>query len=258
MTAWRLLDTGPLDGALNMAVDVTLMDRARLTGESVFRTYGWVRPTLSVGRNQAARNRYDLSRLKQTAVDVVRRPTGGRAILHWREVTYSVTAPVGSMPAAAAMYGAVNEILLASLRRLGIDAEIAHSRPARRPDQHPCFSEPGAGEIIAHTTAGTGKLIGSAQYVEDGVLLQHGSILLHDDQPLLVEFTGEAAAQTRAASISAALGQDTPHSVVAGALWETVTLLGQGQAVVLEFDEVRTRAETHVPHFRDPLWTWRR
>jgi lipoyl(octanoyl) transferase len=76
-----------------MALDEALMTRARQTGECVFRVYSWSAPTLSFGRHQAARVAYDPRTLAETGVDVVRRPTGGRTVLHDREVTYSVTAP---------------------------------------------------------------------------------------------------------------------------------------------------------------------
>lgn len=240
-----------------MAADVALMERARTTGERVLRVYGWARPTLSLGRNQAARDRYDRSRLQQQGVDIVRRPTGGRAILHWRELTYSVTAEVRSGSVAQTMYATINEIILASLLRLGIEAEIARSGTARHPDQHPCFAEPSAGEIVAHTTAGHGKLVGSAQFLENGALLQHGSILLHDDQPLLVDLTGEGTGPTHATSVSAALGRDVSATEVADALFATVRLAG-GHVAALGMDEIRQQAEAHAPAFRDPLWTWRR
>ncbi|HUF65820.1 MAG TPA: lipoate--protein ligase family protein [Gemmatimonadaceae bacterium] len=258
MTAWRLLDTGPLEGAVNMAFDVALMERARTTGERVFRVYGWDRPTLSLGRNQVARDRYDLTRLQQKMVDVVRRPTGGRAILHWRELTYSVTAPIESMSAARSMYASINEIILRTFQRLGIEAEVVRSHTKRRPDEHPCFAEPGDGEIVAHVPAGRGKLVGSAQYVENGALLQHGSILLQDDQPILLELTEGGAARTQAASVSAALGRDASRSEVADALLDTVRLSADGRAGVLDMEQVRAQADTHLPLFRDPLWTWRR
>jgi lipoate-protein ligase A len=241
-----------------MAVDVGLMHRARLTGEYVFRTYGWARPTLSLGRNQAARDRYDLTRLEQSGVDVVRRPTGGRAILHWHELTYSVTAPAASLPVARHMYTTINRIILESLQGLGIEVEIARAGSPRHPDQHPCFSEPAEGEIVARTPAGDGKLVGSAQFLEDGAILQHGSILLRDDQPLLRELTGETAGPTHAASVSQALGRDIPASLVASALFDTLKRSVNGRTAALGLEDVRTHAEAHVPFFRDPLWTWRR
>src|SRR6476619_5981772 len=91
---WRLMLVPPRRGAENMARDTGLMDRARATGEAVLSVYSWERPTLSLGRNQTAAGRYDLTAIKHRGIDVVRRPTGGRALLHWHEVTYSVTAPI--------------------------------------------------------------------------------------------------------------------------------------------------------------------
>src|SRR5512142_1385967 len=91
---WHLLVTPPAPGAENMAVDEALMDRARTSGEGVLRMYGWSAPTLSLGRNQIAKGRYDLARAAAEGIGIVRRPTGGRALLHHREITYSVTAPV--------------------------------------------------------------------------------------------------------------------------------------------------------------------
>src|SRR4051812_18539212 len=90
---WRLIVTPAAGGAENMALDEALMDRARESREWVMRVYSWSTPTISLGRNQTAHGRYDLDRIAQLGFDVVRRPTGGRAILHHREITYSVTAP---------------------------------------------------------------------------------------------------------------------------------------------------------------------
>src|SRR5918999_2420397 len=102
MPRWRLLLTDPASGPENMALDEALMDRARATGEWVLRVYSWSRPTLSVGRHQRARDAYDPVTLAAEGLFIVRRPTGGRAILHEREVTYSVTGP-------AAVAGTVRE-----------------------------------------------------------------------------------------------------------------------------------------------------
>src|SRR4051794_837993 len=91
---WRVLLAPPRSGAENMARDSALQLRAASTSETVFSIYSWDRPTLSFGRHQPAAGLYDVERLRAATVDIVRRPTGGRAILHHREVTYSVTAPL--------------------------------------------------------------------------------------------------------------------------------------------------------------------
>jgi Lipoate-protein ligase A len=164
---WRVLVTPPASGAENMALDEALMDRARATGEWVLRVYSWSAPTISLGRNQSARGRYDLDRVRELELDMVRRPTGGRAILHDREITYSVTAPVGDAGDLRESYDRINRLLLRGLRSLGVAASVA--RPATRsmpPGMAPCFDEPAAGEL----TLGGRKLAGSAQWRSDDAL----------------------------------------------------------------------------------------
>src|SRR5688572_13697325 len=168
-----------------MALDVALMEQAKRTRETVFRVYAWTSPTLSLGRNQYARGYYDPIRLAAEGVEVVRRPTGGRAVLHWREVAYSVTAAANSAAPAQQSYDQINEILLYALRRLGVIATIVgRTTGARARTNHPCFSDPSGGEIVAMDGASSAKLIASAQVRENGALLQHGSILIEDDQHL--------------------------------------------------------------------------
>jgi lipoyl(octanoyl) transferase len=86
---WRLLDTPPAPGAWNMAVDEALAESVRAGGAPVLRFYRWSPACLSLGRNQPA-DGYDRDRIRRRGVEVVRRPTGGRAVLHHRELTYSV------------------------------------------------------------------------------------------------------------------------------------------------------------------------
>jgi lipoate-protein ligase A len=178
----RLLLSPPANGATNMAMDEALLLRARRTGETVYRVYGWADPTVSLGRNQAARGWYDLELARATGIGFVRRPTGGRAILHHREITYSVAAPVAAFGSQRESYRAVNRLLLEALRTLGVDAREADSSSrAPVPGLAPCFEAPVAGEVVA----GGRKLIGSAQVRDGDAFLQHGSILVDDDQQLL-------------------------------------------------------------------------
>src|SRR6185503_12044219 len=121
-TCWRLIVTPPAGGAENMALDEALMERARETNEWVLRVYSWSTPTISLGRNQSARGRYDLERIGQLGFGVVRRPTGGRAILHHREITYSVTAPAEEAGDLRQSYDRINQLLLHALNSLGVHA----------------------------------------------------------------------------------------------------------------------------------------
>src|SRR6476661_7568836 len=138
---WRLMLVPPRSGAENMAMDTGLMDRARETGESVLSVYSWERPTLSLGRNQTAAGKYDMAAIKSRGLDVVRRPTGGRALLHNREVTYSVTAPISSDETLNNSYERINGLLLEGLFSLGVQARVAAAAgPSLPPGDIPCFA----------------------------------------------------------------------------------------------------------------------
>ena len=240
-----------------MARDTGLMERARITGESVFSVYDWARPTLSFGRNQEAKGRYDLISIRERGIDVVRRPTGGRALLHHREVTYSVTAPTDPSESLAESYHRINRVLIAGLRTLGVEATESVS-PGRSlsPGTLPCFATPANGELIT----GGAKLVGSAQVRENGALLQHGSILLEDDQPLIAELLADKPLEPvpPAATLAAVTGRTPSLVEVARALFES---LGELESTVpLRLDEEETGSFTgpHLAHYESELWTWRR
>lgn len=257
MGTWRFLTTSPAPGAENMAVDEALMERARATGEWTLRVYAWSTPTISLGRNQTAVGRYDLERIEQRGLGVVRRPTGGRAILHDREVTYSVTAPTAAAGELGESYRRINRLLLAALHQLGVGASVASpTTRAVPPGMSPCFDEPAAGELVVEGR----KLAGSAQWRMDGALLQHGSILVADDQSSLTELAvGGQAPIARPATLTEALGWQPSTSDVAAALHEAVRVLEDPDASPLEIDaELRARITALVVRYSDDAWTWRR
>ena len=182
---WRLLVTEPLDGATNMAVDeVLLRTRIQGAGAPTVRFYGWRPATVSLGYAQSLDGTIDRARCHALGIGLVRRPTGGSAILHEppeREVTYSVVAGEGDFPGAADVletYRVLGEGLASGLGRLGVAAELAplvRGRSAGSPAF--CFSRAGAYEIAV----GGRKLAGSAQRRQRGCFLQHGSVLLDAD-----------------------------------------------------------------------------
>ncbi|HEX8946379.1 MAG TPA: lipoate--protein ligase family protein [Gemmatimonadaceae bacterium] len=254
---WRLLVTPPANGAENMALDEALMDRARETGDWVLRIYSWSAPTISLGRNQSARGRYDLDRIQTLGLGVVRRPTGGRAILHDREITYSVTAPVGDAGDLHESYHRINRLLLHGLRSLGVAATVANpTTRSAAPTMAPCFNEPSAGEL----TLDGRKLAGSAQWRSADALLQHGSILVADDQSLLATLARDGQRGIPApATLTDALGEAPELSDVAAALADAVRNLEDADATELVVDdELRARASALVVRYLDAEWTWRR
>jgi lipoate-protein ligase A len=250
---WRFLDSGALDGAEQMSLDAGLMDRARATGESVLRVYGWARPTLSFGRHEAVRGRFAAPSLARAEVDAVRRPTGGRVLLHHREVTYSVTAPAPDGERLVESYRRINALLVAALARLGVPVTEAPAGAARRPGGAACFADPSAGELIV----GGRKLVGSAQLRERGALLQHGSILVDDDQPRIAELAAYPITPALpAATLRGCMGRAPEYREVRdalrAALEETETDL-----IPLAAAEAAPFAGPHRARFSSAEWTWR-
>ena len=241
-----------------MARDTALQARAARTGETVFSVYSWSAPTLSFGRNQPARGRYDLATIRASGSDVVRRPTGGRAILHHREVTYSVTAPIDDSFPLRETYARINRILQSGLSRLGVLVETApRTERAPVPSVRPCFALPSEGELVAQGA----KLVGSAQWREGGALLQHGSILVDDDQSSLPVFASSGSFDPTIpppATLQSILGRSPDVREVATAMFDAVRALEDEDASPMAEDEIRDEARAHVPHFRDEDWTWRR
>jgi lipoate-protein ligase A len=242
-----------------MARDAALLARAAKTGESVFSVYCWERPTLSFGRNQRARGQYDRARLSERSVDVVRRPTGGRAILHHREITYSVTAPLRDDESLRAAYDRINGILLAGLASLGVRATIARGGKALAPGPIPCFELPAEGEIVARGR----KLIGSAQWRGESAFLQHGSILVDDDQSSLAALAAQGATEAvrippPPATLRSLLGRAPDSTEVARAMFDAVSENEGAYGTGLAEDEIRGAALELVPEFLDEEWTWRR
>jgi len=239
-----------------MALDEALMGRAARTGEAVFRVYSWRSPTLSLGRNQRARGAYDLDAAGRLGVSIVRRPTGGRALLHHHEVTYSATLPTATSEDAANAYAFINGVLLAGLTRLGVAAELATGTASIPPGVRPCFDAPSEHEIIVDER----KLVGSAQWRRGGVLLQHGSILLRDDQALIGELMfGGWAHLPVAATLASSLGREPSVAEVANAIKASLaTAVGDTPLALDPEPEVRAAADTLRNAYLDDAWTWRR
>jgi lipoate-protein ligase A len=256
-TASRLLVSAPADGATNMATDEALLRRAGRTGQTVFRVYAWSRPTVSVGRNQSARGCYDLELARARGIEFVRRPTGGRAILHHREITYSVTGPETAFGSLRESYRAVNRLLLETLRTLEVDArEATSSSRAPIPGLAPCFEAPVAGELVA----GGRKLVGSAQVREADAFLQHGSILVDDDQHLLTELLDGREASPRPATLRGLTGRAMTVREFSAALGQALAAYYGSVPAALDvedslIDDVQALVRTR---YADAAWTWRR
>jgi lipoate-protein ligase A len=193
LTRWRWIledpdprALGERSGPWNMGVDEALLASAERTGEGAIRFYGWAGPWLSLGYGQ----RFDPDRARACAaagVGVVRRSTGGRAVLHGCDLTYAVAAPSGALPAGLRpTYERIGQALVAGLCALDVPATREATGAGAGRGEFDCFAEPARDELVL---AG-GKLAGSAQRRTAGAFLQHGSIRLAPDPPEAVRACG--------------------------------------------------------------------
>lgn len=225
---WRVIYSPPAPGAWNMALDEALFEASLGGALPALRLYAWQPACLSLGYAQPSSDADRLA-LQTHGWEIVRRPTGGRAILHTDELTYSVCGPQDEPRLAGSVlesYQVLAQALLSALQRLHIPAQ-AHAKPALAAGSDPkgpvCFEVPSNYEI---TVEGK-KLIGSAQSRRKGGVLQHGSLPLVGDLTRITQalsFTSEAerahAARRlleRATTAEAVLGQALPWEVAARA-----------------------------------------
>jgi lipoate-protein ligase A len=185
---WRLIiDDQPRSGAANMAMDQALAEAAA-AGDAppTLRFYRWQPPAVSLGRHQPISD-VDAEVVQQLGYEIVRRPTGGRAILHTDELTYAVTAAADEPRVTGTLMDAylrLSNALLAGLQRIGLTADKAAGDVRAGPNvSAACFEVPSSYEITAHGR----KLIGSAQSRRAGYVLQHGSLPLVGDIGRLVD-----------------------------------------------------------------------
>ncbi len=276
---WQVLVSPGASGADNMAIDHALLHRAAASGDAVLRVYSWHTPTLSLGRHQPAFGLYDAQAIRAAGIGVVRRPTGGRAVLHDREVTYSVTARLPDNRVARIrardLYAAINALLVDALRGLGVPAALAppHSTAvptdssngsqlrtagSPRPSEYPCFDVATEGEVVV---AGR-KLVGSAQRRDPDAVLQHGSILIADDQSRLGAISRAPIVPAPVATLSQLLGRAPTVEEVAGVLRTALdeTLRQAGSEAAADYcDDADTAAAVAGlrTQYVDDAWTWR-
>ena len=245
--AWKYINSGFHPGAYNMEFDQALAS-ALVSGEGApaLRVYGWKPHAVSLGFHQSMEE-IDEKRCRDCGIDIVRRPTGGRAILHADELTYCVVMNAEGR-SIQTVYAEISAALVAGLRRLGADVGFATSQPEfgklyRSASSIPCFSSSARYEIQSNGK----KLVGSAQrrYSADGdeVVLQHGSILLGPAHKFLSELikssdtqlAGElsAALDSKTTDLSSVLGREVPFGKAAEAV-----RAGFEEALGIEFEDI--------------------
>jgi len=178
--AWKLIIDGAMDGSHNMAVDATLLNEVEQSESprTIVRFYGWTIPTISLGRSQHVDKAVDIDYCRAKGIDIVRRPTGGRAVLHDDELTYSLVSNDTDCfgDTIYGNYKRVSEALCLAYNRLGVPAVLAPetrklSARANGADP-PCFLSPSRYELVVEGR----KIAGSAQRRLRRSFLQHGSM----------------------------------------------------------------------------------
>lgn len=237
-TIWRFIDSGPATAAENMRIDEELLEQARKPGAlPVLRLYTWDPPAVSLGRFQRSGTAVNAEACADRGIDIVRRITGGRAVLHNRELTYSIAAPDGDPlfpPDVLGTYRVIARGLLAGLQNLGIPAELVtrtsgHAGLVKKTDRDPsCFSSPSWYEIVARGR----KIAGSAQRRVPGAFLQHGSVLIRRDGALEAEVIPGGTADTGVTTIEQELGRPVAPGEVKQAMRD-----GFGSALGIRFQD---------------------
>ncbi len=188
---WRYIDSGNCSPAFNMALDEALLEwHSKGKIPPTIRFYGWDPATLSIGYFQKVEKEIDLDAVEKYGLGFVRRPTGGRGVLHDQELTYSVIVSEDhpEMPKTVTeAYRVISEGILEGFKNLGLNAYFAIPRTdeekagLKSPRSAVCFDAPSWYELVVEGR----KVAGSAQTRQKGVILQHGSILLDIDEEML-------------------------------------------------------------------------
>jgi lipoyl(octanoyl) transferase len=190
---WKLIIDAAMDGSRNMAIDASLLDETEKSQslKTIVRFYGWRIPTISLGRNQQIDKAVDVEYCRTNGIDIVHRPTGGRAVLHDDELTYAVVSNDTDQfgDSIYGNYKRVSEALCLAYNRLGVPAVLAPETrklsPSANDADPPCFLSPSRYEL---TVQGR-KIVGSAQRRLRRSFLQHGSMPITCDREALARAT---------------------------------------------------------------------
>ncbi len=261
--AGRIIRMGACDGPMNMGLDEALASLCR--DHAVLRFYEWDPPAVSIGYFQRAAE-MDLATCREAAIPLVRRPTGGRAVLHGHDLTYGLILPLRTPwtdYSVAESYRRINGCLQHGLQGLGIPVSIGTESVGPGPAQSPfCFSA-----IVQHELMVDGrKLIGSAQRRFATALLQQGSILVDAEPPALLARlrgsgrTHRAESPGSVTSLREALGRRPDRAeveaAIAGALGSMLEIrFGEGTIEPGELGLARRLVETR---YASDAWTFRR
>src|SRR2546421_2080572 len=218
---YRFLNTETLNAAMNMAIDESVqMHYLQNSAPPTLRVFRWVQPSISLGRFQSVEREIDSDRCQQLGVALVRRPTGGRAVYHRDEFTYSIVIGKreGIPAGVVAAYAYLAQGLIAALHCLGVQAQLSDERVSKHPSAA-CF----ASSTQADLTSDGFKLVGSAQVWKDDGLLQQGSLPLGDRAAEFFAMLRYPTEEARQEALALYREKTTPlYTFVPHVAWENV------------------------------------
>ena len=255
----RIIVDDPLPGYRNMGIDEALLESVDSGGPPVFRLYSFSPTTLSVGRFQRTRDLFDFRALRRDGVEFVRRPSGGQAVLHSDEITYSCALAKKHLEGFSkrAVYRFIIPLLIAGLDGLGIrDARLITNIRGRRSDPD-CFATGGEYEV---DNSNRRKLIGSAQMITRNAVLQHGSIPLSPAYRSISRYFLHSTEKTDtyASSIEEELGKSIEFPFARGVFEQILRESLGAVSSELGAEEEKRSVELSSTKYRSVEWNERR
>lgn len=258
MSEWLLIyDQQPLPGSWNMAVDEYLFSLAKDGHSTFLRFYTWLRPTASLGCGQNINKVLNFDECQKRGVEVVRRMTGGKLVLHHLEVTYSVASSRSDIFTSTLenSYRLVSEALIRGLRLMGLPASLTSSTPSGYARSHlPCFAYPARNEVEVNNR----KVIGSAQRRTGSCFLQHGSIPLVKETELLaaISYGLDRERQDNLSSLSDSLGQKIGYQEAVDYLIDGFRQYFQVKPEIYQFSPAELEVIKRIEEKKYASWQW--
>lgn len=256
---WDLIvDNTPCSGSWNMAVDEFLFRSLSEMTQTYLRFYQWEKPTVSLGYFQKIQNVLDIDFCRKNGIGIVRRITGGKLVLHNKEVTYSLcSSDVETFTSTVDdSYRKISESLICGLGKMGLEAVLADKTPLSYAKGNlPCFSFSARNEI----KVGGKKIIGSAQKRTGSKFIQHGSLPIEEDEDLLMSVSslGKSKENVGMISLSRALGKTLDFDQAVRSLTEGISEYFGIEFKKKSFTDGEKKTIYKIQHSRyeDPGWS---
>lgn len=250
-TTCRLIRQGDLDAALNMSIDeAILLSHTERKSPPTIRFYGWDKPSISLGYFQDPERGLDLQRIRACGIQLVRRLTGGRAVLHGHDLTFSIVVGSEALPAAnrsiRGSHAWLMQGIVGGLRALGLNAQLGRDESGSARRSADCFANIAPCDVIV----GERKVAGSAQVRRGGIILEQGSIPLREPPVALKDVLGTLYTEAQEPN---ELDRESLANAIIGSFADKCGLLFH-EASLLPV-EITTASSLSATWYENPQWT---